>query len=298
MAKYKLGIKIVVLAIATLIFLTSCNSEKGPLEWGMYESQVRYIKNISNDNKETTVGNWSWITCDNQEVFGLIGEIKYNFEGMRLTDIQFIVSSSTDTAEQKSNYAVLKENISAEYGEPSSAEIRESSLDGEECQYQFTEWNIEKTVIQLSHWIDNPKHLNITLSFYSSEVLKNSEVTETTNSKAIVSTKYKTKGEWALSTPYAFAIENDTYNGDIYSAGEYTFKTTNTTLGEAPMYDIYIEKSEYNSMSELGSIDYTVGGAGSFPISITLNKGDYVYIVPYSDLLYEPKGYLTFEVKD
>lgn len=63
------------------------------------------------------------------------------------------------------------------------------------------------------------------------------------------------------------------------------------------MYDIYIEKSEYDSMSELCEIDYTVGGAGSFPINITLNKGDYVYVVPYSDLLYEPKGYLTFEIK-
>lgn len=296
MAKCKLDIKIVVLVIATLLFLTNCNSEKGPLEWGMYESQVRYIENISNDNKEITVDNWSWITCDNQEVFGLIGEITYNFDVMQLTDIQFIVSSSTDTSEQKSNYTVLKENISTEYGEPSLDEIRESSLDGEECQYQFTEWNLERTVIRLSHWIDNPKYLNITLSFYSSEFLENSEVTKT--SKAIVSTKYKTKGEWALSTPYSFAVENDTYNGDVYSAGEYTFKTTNTTLGESPMYDIYIEKSEYSSMSELGSVDYTVGGAGSFPISITLNKGDYVYIVPYSDLLYEPKGYLTFEIKD
>ena len=289
--------KLLIILLSCLL-LSGCAGKNKNLVWGMYESQVRYIKNIPNDNEEITVGDWSWITCDNQEVFGLMGKITYNFDVMQLTDIQFIVNSSTDTSEQKSNYTVLKDNISAEYGEPSLDEIRESSLDGAECQYQFTEWGLEKTVIRLSYWIDNPKYLDITLSFYSYEALKNSETTETTTHKATTNARYKTEGKWSLSTPYMFSVENDTYVGDVYCAGEYMFKTTNTTLGEAPMYDIYIEKAEYNSISELGSIDYTVGGGGAFPISITLNKGDYVYIVPYSDLLYEPKGYLTFEIKD
>ena len=110
--------------------------------------------------------------------------------------------------------------------------------------------------------------------------------------------KYKTSGKWDLTTPYEFAVEIDSYSGDKYLAGTYMFRTTNTTLGEAPVYDVYIKKSVYNKISQLGSSDYTVGGAKSFPISITLNKGDYVYIVPYSNLIYTPKGYLTFTLSD
>lgn len=109
----------------------------------------------------------------------------------------------------------------------------------------------------------------------------------------ISSSKYLTDGTWSLeSTTYCFAVEVDSYNGDIYESGTYIFGVTNDKLGEAPMYDIYIENNEV-SKYELKTPDYTVGGAGDTGTSIYLPKNSYVYIVPV-DMVYSPKGFLVF----
>lgn len=288
--------KLLVILLSCLC-LVSCAGENKSLTWGMSESQVRKAKNISDDIKTFSIDDYSWIICENQNIFDVDGSITYNFDNAELAEVGFSVTQIANGEEMDNIYSTLKENIILIYGNP-AIDFQED----EETQYRYAQWNVgNTTAIRLQ---DDKDEMYVSLDCTSIVILGALEPPETTSVTTtaapvqVTSSKYKTKGEWALSTPYAFAVENDTYSGDVYCAGEYTFKVTNTTLGEAPMYDIYIEKSEYDSVSELGEIDYTVGGSGSFPISIILNKGDYVYVVPYSDLLYEPKGYLTFEIKD
>lgn len=121
--------------------------------------------------------------------------------------------------------------------------------------------------------------------------VETTEATEATNAMGFL-----TSTSWALDTSYMFAVEAEEYDGDNLAAGEYIFKTTNTTMGEAPIYDIYIENKELSSISQLSDIDFSVGGAGSYPIRYELKKGDYVYVVPYDDLMYTPKGYLKIDI--
>lgn len=281
---------ILFLTILMTISFSACSSSeaKEALKWDMNESQVRKIGKVSKENQTVKSDEYSWINCNDQEILGCVGKLTYNFNNSKLTDIDFTPNQINNVDEMNQIYGTLKESISLEYGNPTIDEVRESK--DSDLQYHYTEWNIENTLIMLQ---DNEEALRVFLGFHSAEYLKTFE-----QSQERINTKYKTNGEWALNVPYVFAVEKEEFDGDIYCAGEYTFKTTNVSAGEAPIYDIYIEKSECNSISELGSIDYTVGGSASFPISITLNKGDYVYIVPYADLLYEPKGYLTFEIKD
>ncbi len=125
----------------------------------------------------------------------------------------------------------------------------------------------------------------------------------TTNSEGTTSLEEVDKGpltytSWHSYEVYALAVEVDNYDGDILKSGEYTFSTTNTKLGEAPMYDVYIRDKKYEDYSKLGELDFTVGGAGAFPITRELKKGDYVYIVPYIDLVYSPKGYLEISLNE
>ncbi len=109
------------------------------------------------------------------------------------------------------------------------------------------------------------------------------------------SNKYKTKIEWALQDPYCFAVAVDGYSGDVAEAGTWTASVSNKKLGEAPVYDIYIETEELNSIGDLGDVDYTVGGVNSMDIELTLENGQYIYVVPVS-LAYEPKGYLVLKL--
>lgn len=107
--------------------------------------------------------------------------------------------------------------------------------------------------------------------------------------------KYKTEIKWALSDNYCFAVEVDSYDGDICEAGTYNARVEVSKKGFAPIYDIYIENELHDSISDLGEIDYSIGGnnAGG-TLTIPLEAGQYVYIVPMK-MAYEPHGYLVIE---
>jgi hypothetical protein len=107
---------------------------------------------------------------------------------------------------------------------------------------------------------------------------------------------YKTEADWALyDENYMFAVEVSGYEGDIFEAGEYVFEVVSAQSGFEGVYDVYIESETYNSLSELGDSDYTIGGQGGMPIKIDLKAGQYVYVVPYPGLVYEPTGYLSIK---
>lgn len=108
--------------------------------------------------------------------------------------------------------------------------------------------------------------------------------------------KYLTKVQWALDTPYICAVEVDGYDGDILTAGTYTATTMTNKLGECQIYDLYIESELFPSISELGEIDYSVGGAGFESADIELHSGDYLYIVPV-DMVYKASDALTLTLK-
>lgn len=111
--------------------------------------------------------------------------------------------------------------------------------------------------------------------------------------------KYKNSLSWSLyEENYMFAVEVDDYNGDIYKAGTYVFSTLTNAAGKTGIYDIYVEDKELSSLSELGELDYEVGGIGSSEIEIALNKGDYVYIIPYKSLIYIPEDVLYMKLKE
>jgi len=103
--------------------------------------------------------------------------------------------------------------------------------------------------------------------------------------------------EYSHGLNFVIAIDNpDVDNVDHLEAGTYTFDVTNNKMGEAPMYDIYITNEYHTSLKDLGDITYTIGGVGATAKDITLESGQYVYIVS-SDLVYEAKGHLKVTKK-
>lgn len=107
--------------------------------------------------------------------------------------------------------------------------------------------------------------------------------------------KYKTSLSWAEQGGYTCAVEIDGFNGEVMKAGTYTAQVGHTSGNPAGIYDVYIESHEINNKADLSEPDFTVGGTENAPVQITLNKGDYLAIVPYTDLYYTPSGY--FEMK-
>lgn len=123
--------------------------------------------------------------------------------------------------------------------------------------------------------------------------------TEVTTATAMVESKYMTSGFWALNdTNYIFAVEADNQGGDVYQAGTYVFDIAKEKPGKAPIYDIYVRQngdiSKYVLLND--DPDFTVGGNGSISVTQELKKGDYVYVMPYSGLVYEPEGELSIEL--
>lgn len=113
--------------------------------------------------------------------------------------------------------------------------------------------------------------------------------------------KYMTFGKWSLpDTPYAFAIEIDNYDGDIYEAGFYEFtleKSLNDSDNTPQVFDIYKSESYKPKIANLETNDYvgTVGGVDNNSISIFLTKGTYVYVIP-TDVIGHASGYLQIKL--
>lgn len=128
----------------------------------------------------------------------------------------------------------------------------------------------------------------------------------------VSSNGYKTSGEWAMyDSNYMFAVEVDGFDGDVFSAGKYKFNlvagrtkpATGSGLAVAPaIFEVYIGDKVYNSIAEMKQEipepQVTVGGMGSNDIVIEqeLLAGQYVYIIPYGEVAYEPSGYIRFEL--
>lgn len=105
---------------------------------------------------------------------------------------------------------------------------------------------------------------------------------------------YLRETTWALLDNYAFAVEVDSYEGDVFEAGEYIFKEDLVLDGQVPViWDIYVSAEYKNSISELqeSELKGSVGGMEKAELTIELSAGQYVY-VKYNKTAGEPGGVL------
>lgn len=108
--------------------------------------------------------------------------------------------------------------------------------------------------------------------------------------------KYQSKGEWSLyDTNYVFAIEVDDFDGDIYQAGKYDFKLTSADASDAGLFDIYTSTELITDSSDLteNMLVGIVGGMELFTLTMKLETGTYVYVIPYQGAAYEQHGILS-----
>lgn len=133
---------ILFLTILITISFYACSSgeAKETLKWGMSESQVRQIKNISDDIKAFSIDDYTWITCENQKVFGITGRTTYNFDNAELVEVGFSAIKIANVEEMDEIYSTLKENVILIYGEP----VTDFQKD-EGVQYHYAQWNIGST---------------------------------------------------------------------------------------------------------------------------------------------------------
>ena len=119
--------------------------------------------------------------------------------------------------------------------------------------------------------------------------------------------KYKTNLTWADTKSYMFAVENEGYDGDIVSAGDYrfypdmvsSFEKGEMVKGKTPVvWDIYVSNNLYNSLNELqeSELAATIGGLDKAEADVSLPPGQYVY-VKYNDVIGEPVGVLQIDKK-
>lgn len=188
----------IIIILLTCIILVGCTNtssngnetvENMELAWGMYESQVRKIENIPEENETINVNDWSWIDINGQEILNCIGKLSYNFDNSKLTNIDFIPNQINNVEEMDKIYDTLKENINSLYGNPTIDELQESK--NSDLQYHYTEWNIDNTLIILQ---DNKEALHISLGFHSSEYLKTYDESQTNSSETINVSENDEKG--------------------------------------------------------------------------------------------------------
>lgn len=119
--------------------------------------------------------------------------------------------------------------------------------------------------------------------------------------------KYKTNITWADTKSYMFAVENESYDGDIVAAGDYrfypdmvsSFEKGEMMKGKTPVvWDIYVSSNLYNSLNELqeGELVATIGGLDKAEADVSLQPGQYVY-VKYNDVIGDPVGVLQIDKK-
>lgn len=112
---------------------------------------------------------------------------------------------------------------------------------------------------------------------------------------------YKTGATWADSSNYMFAVEVESFDGDIFEAGTYSFYPDGVSddPSKTPVvWDVYVSTTEHSSSSELTEDEHvaTVGGMVEDSATIELQSGDYVYI-NYNQTLGDPTGMLKIEKK-
>ena len=116
--------------------------------------------------------------------------------------------------------------------------------------------------------------------------------------------EYMTSGEWALTdAPYAFAVEIEDYNGDIYKAGKYSFELIGGRLkagkSQTALFGIYVAEKSYADTIEMAQ-DFSeatlyVGGMMNTSQEFELKKGQYVYVIPEPSAL-PSTGFLSIDM--
>ena len=112
---------------------------------------------------------------------------------------------------------------------------------------------------------------------------------------------YLTEALWAGPSNYVFAVEIDSYNGDIFEKGTYRFYPDLVTItsNEIPVvWDIYVSDELYNSTSQFldSQLQATVGGINNLEATLELEKGQYVYVI-YNEPVSTPTGALKIKKK-
>lgn len=115
------------------------------------------------------------------------------------------------------------------------------------------------------------------------------------------SEKYLSSIEWADLNNYCFAVENDSYDGDIISSGSYHFypeHVSGVENGRIPIvWDIYVSSNLYSNISQLNDKEWigAVGGISKDELTINLSKGQYVYVKYNPVANNNPTGVLRIE---
>ncbi len=283
-------------AFSALLLASCAPAEPTPITWnsGTYDVQSNFKPKPS--VYEFSSLSTATIFVNNQEINGAVCDICFDFKNNTLISAECTYKEH-NSDDQKATYETVKAAVSSTFGEPSvSDKIRKNETD--HTEYKCTEWSDDVTTVQLSYNLRYTDEYNVELIYSSIKALEAEEQKRQQETQTVTSVDdngYLNYVKWTLQTPYTFAIEKSDFDGDVWCAGKYTFVTSNTSLGEAPIYDVYIKDREYAKISELGSADFSVGGAKASPIEYTLKPGDYVYIVPYTKLVYTPKGYLEIK---
>ena len=110
---------------------------------------------------------------------------------------------------------------------------------------------------------------------------------------------YLTETIWAAESNYVFAVETDSYDGDVFEKGTYRFYPDLVTVtgNEIPIvWDIYVSDELYSSMEQVldTQLKATVGGINNLDTTLELKKGQYVYVV-YNKPASTPTGVLKIE---
>lgn len=146
----------------------------------MSVSKVREIKNIPESVQTYSIDDYTWITCENQNVFGIDGRITYNFDNAQLAEVGFSAIQIINIEEMDKIYSKLKENVILSYGEP-IIDFQEDK----ETQYHYAQWNIGNTTIRLQ---DNKDEMYVSLDCTSNVILGIPEPPETSVVTTAVST--------------------------------------------------------------------------------------------------------------
>lgn len=87
--------------------------------------------------------------------------------------------------------------------------------------------------------------------------------------------------QWAQPSNYMFAVGIDSYDGDVFNNGIYTFYQSDVREGTAPaVYDIYTSKTYYSNSHLLKPEDFK-GSVGGFENDTLFGsiEGKYVYVI-------------------
>lgn len=105
--------------------------------------------------------------------------------------------------------------------------------------------------------------------------------------------------QWADHSNYMFAVDDNTFDGDVVPPGKYKFHVTSAISNREHIpivWDIYISENKYTNMNQLQESEYvnSAGGLDILSFTITLKSKQYVY-VKYNKTVVKDSGILNIE---